>query len=137
MPRNCPKPAVRSFHAIARALALVAMVVQVLFLADHLGAVAAKALGTADADARLGFMEICTGNGIEVVSLGDAGNDSGHDCPICENASVMAFGEPAAMPAPAFPVVAFVAVWGLPAEAHAADARFPGVRPIRGPPAGA
>jgi hypothetical protein len=120
--------------AIARGVALFAMFVQVLFYADHIGAVAAKSTGDAALDARLGFLEICTGNGIEVIGLDGKPVAPEHDCPICENASVLAFGEPVALPIPDFPFVAFVAGWVLPRASHAADMRFPGNRQIRAPP---
>lgn len=122
---------------VARTLALLAMVVQFAFYADHIGAVAAKAFGGSTPGARLGFMEICTGNGIEVIALGEGPVDPAHACPICENASVMAFGEPPAMELPAFALVPFVLAWNLPRATHTAGLRFPGNHPIRAPPADA
>ncbi|WP_281843568.1 DUF2946 family protein [Sinisalibacter aestuarii] len=121
-------------HALVRTVALFAMAVQVLFYADHIGAVAARSTGNAGLDARLGILEICTGNGIELIGPDGQPVPQDHDCPICENASVMAFGEPAAMPSPDFPFVTFAVVWALPLGAHMAEMRFPGEQPIRAPP---
>ncbi|SMH33861.1 hypothetical protein [Maritimibacter sp. HL-12] len=127
-----------SLHAVAgpvaRALALLAMLVQFAFYADHIGAVAVKALGKAAPDARFGFMEICTGNGIEVIALGEGPVDPSHDCPICENASVMAFGEPVSLDSPIFDVVPVEVIRLQFETASLTEARFPGPRPIRGPP---
>jgi len=127
-----------SLHSIAgpvaRVLALLAMLVQFAFYADHIGAVAVKGLGKGSPEARFGFMEICTGNGIEVIALGDGPVDPSHDCPICENASVMAFGEPPAMAQPAFALVTLDLAWTVPPGTEVAELRFPGNRPIRAPP---
>lgn len=119
---------------VARALALLAMLVQFAFYADHVGAVAAKALGKGAPDARFGFMEICTGNGIEVIAIGDGPIDPAHECPICENASVMAFGEPPAMAQPAFVLLPLDLAWTVLPGIEVAELRFPGNRPIRAPP---
>ena len=127
-----------SLHAVAgpvaRALALLALLVQFAFYADHVGAVAAKALGKGAPDARFGFMEICTGNGIEVIAFGDGPVDPSHDCPICENASVMAFGEPVALETPVFDFVRAEVIRLEFDTASLTEARFPGPGPIRGPP---
>lgn len=120
--------------AFARGLALFAMLVQFTFYADHIGAVAAKSASSAGIDARLGVFELCTGNGIKLVNADGTPVDEGADCPICENASVMAFGEPTALPAPVFAFVSFAVAWSLPRGTHATEARFAGAQPIRGPP---
>ncbi|GGD38609.1 hypothetical protein [Sinisalibacter lacisalsi] len=128
-----------SLHAIAgpiaRVAALFAMLVQFAFYADHIGAMAAKATGSGAPDARFGFLEICTGNGIEVIAIGDGPVDPAHACPICENASVMAFGEPPAMALPGFALVPLDMAWEFAPGADTAALRFPGNRPIRAPPA--
>lgn len=135
MRATSPNIASQIVGAVARALALFAMLVQFTFYADHIGAVAGKSTSNAGVDARLGVFELCTGNGIKLVNADGTPVDDDADCPICENASVMAFGEPTALPAPAFPFVAFVVAWTLPVGSHATEARFAGAQPIRGPPA--
>lgn len=120
--------------ALARALALFAMLVQFSFYADHIGAVAGKATGSADLEARLGVFELCTGNGIVLVNADGTPVEGSGDCPICDNASVMAFGEPTAIPAPTLPFVSYVVAWTLPLGTHAAPTRVADTQPIRGPP---
>jgi hypothetical protein len=120
--------------AFAGLVALLSMMVQVVFYADHIGASAARSAGLADPDARLGILEICTGEGVQLITL-DGQPVQGHtDCPICENASVLAFGEPEPLAEPVFPFVAVATVLELPQAEAPAEARFPGAKPIRAPP---
>lgn len=88
--------------ALARALALVAMLLQVVFLAEHLGASAAHDPGRAGAAERLGFLQICTGEGVALfdpasgrVVPGPGGADHG-GCAICASASICSFATPGA-----------------------------------------
>ncbi|WP_157617150.1 DUF2946 family protein [Thioclava pacifica] len=99
-----------------RVLALVAMLLQALFYADHIGAAAAAEFGRAAPGARLGLLQICTGEGIvlmtpdgRVVSNPTApagstghGHGSNSDCAVCSSASVCGFDAPKATPLPIF-----------------------------------
>lgn len=97
-----------------RGLALVAMLLQVLLAADHLGATAGA--GRAAPGARLGLLEICTGEGIVTLSpdgrpVDDPAGPPGHSpppCPVCASASVGPVDAPyaAALPAPGTDVAA-------------------------------
>lgn len=133
--------------APARWLALVAMLVQVLFFAEHLGASAVHGLGQFAPGARLGFLQICTGEGIAlfdpasgriVVQAGQAPPTApGHgDCAVCASAGVCSFASPQAALAPA-PV--FILQAALDAALAAVFGFIPAIaRPghIRAPPQG-
>ncbi|MBZ4022261.1 hypothetical protein CKO11_07300 [Rhodobacter sp. TJ_12] len=86
-----------------RALAVLAMLVQVVFFAEHLGASAVHAAGPLSPGERLGFLQICTGEGIAlydpatgemVTAPGEtAPNDHG-GCAVCASAGVCSFDAP-------------------------------------------
>lgn len=121
--------------AFAQAFALFAMLVQFTFYADHIGANAVSGIGTAGPGERLGFLEICTGDGIGYVNADGTPVAGGHnDCPICTNASILAFGEPVALDTPVFDFVPVETVRVTLDAASLAQARFPGAKPIRAPP---
>ena len=121
--------------AFAQALALFAMLVQFAFYADHIGASAVAGVGAAGPGERLGFLEICTGDGVQLISRDGTPMPAGHgDCPICENASILAFGEPAALVAPAFDFVPVEEIRMVVVAAAVVEVRFPGAQPIRAPP---
>ena len=122
--------------AFAQAFALFAMLVQFVFYADHIGASAVAGVGAATPGARMGILEICTGDGAAYVTADGVVDQDGHgDCPICENASILAFGEPVALDAPVFDIVPVETVRLSLVATSAAEARFPGEQPIRAPPA--
>lgn len=125
--------------------AVFAMVLQVLFTADHLGATLAAESGRAAPGERLGLLEICTGEGIvlmtpdgRVVSTGASGS-GGHSgaqtCPVCASASVCHFAAPdgAAVPILQAALIAPLDVSPMVVAIHV-PAR-PNVTPIRAPPA--
>ncbi len=122
--------------------ALFAMCVQVLFYADHIGAAAAAEMGRAPAGARLGLLQICTGEGIILMTpdgrtVPNAPAHPGHDggqCSVCTSASVCGFDAPPAMAMPIFQAQLIVpARVVLPAPpARILLART--LRPIRAPP---
>lgn len=97
-------PATRARATLVRLVALVAMLFQVAFYADHLGATAAHELGRAPVEARLGFLEICTGAGVQLLDpatgqiVGQAGGapvqPNAPECAVCTSASVCSFDAP-------------------------------------------
>ena len=113
---------------IARFLAMVAMALQVVFLAEHLGASAAKSLGTVPYDAQLGFLELCLGD------EGDGPVRPGPDCPICANSAVMAFGEPAPALGPGLPHSVQTQTLAPCVRARTVFLRIADEQPIRAPP---
>ncbi len=128
-----------------RALALAAMLVQVLFYADHMGASAARAAGVSAAGARLGFLQICTGEGViwatpDGQSLTDspaAPMQSDSVCALCIAASMFSFDNPDAIVVPIFQtdVIATLAL-ELPTVATPRS-RGQQQTPIRAPPVAA
>ncbi|OIP86611.1 MAG: hypothetical protein AUK37_02910 [Rhodobacterales bacterium CG2_30_65_12] len=121
--------------AFAQAFALFAMLVQFALYADHIGAAAVAGIGAAGPGERLGFLEICTGSGVQRVSAdGTPAVDGHNDCPICTNASILAFGEPAALATPVFDFVPVAEIRMVVVATSPAEARFPGAKPIRAPP---
>ena len=121
-------------YSFGKMLAMAAMVLQVLFLTDHLGASAAKAFGKAPVDARLGLMELCTGSEVIVVAADGTPVDQGHDCPICDSVAVMAFGEPAEAPCPTISFDCFADDCEIPNHRQVAVFRLSQQQPIRAPP---
>jgi hypothetical protein len=119
---------------LARMLAVMAMLVQVVFSAEHNGAVAAKSLGGFAPEARFGFIEICTGNGVARILPDGSGPVQGSDCPICSNASVFGFSQPETLDAPALPLLVLSADLQPCTPASLTSAPFPGTKPIRAPP---
>lgn len=115
-------------------LALVAMALQFAFFADHIGANAVAGVGAAGPGERMGFLEICTGDGIVLLSADGTPVAADDGCPICTNAAILAFAAPFAWTAPVFDVVEVARLPHVPVLTAAADARFPGARPIRAPP---
>ncbi|NDR55212.1 hypothetical protein [Aliiruegeria sabulilitoris] len=113
-----------------RVLALVTMVFQVVVTADHLGASAARALGTAPPGTGLGIMEICSGDGVALINLGG----DGQDCPVCVSAAVADFGDSTNATAPDFAIVPLALSLHIPARDDV-PARRPGrAISIRAPP---
>ena len=116
MPALAHLPRLRLASAApARWLGLLAMLVQVLFFAEHLGASAVHGLGQLAPGARLGFLQICTGEGIALLdpASGQIVAQPGQappaapahgDCAVCANAGICAFATPdaAAAPVPVF-----------------------------------
>lgn len=101
-----PRPAAPSLcHVpgwLARAVAILAMLLQVVLAAEHLGAAAVHDLQGGE---RLGFLQLCTGAGealLDPVSgqivAGEAAQgpaSQGHGgCAICSSASICAFAMP-------------------------------------------
>lgn len=117
--------------AFAQAFALFAMLVQFAFYADHIGANAVSGVGASGPGQRMGFLQICTGDGIGYVSADGTGSA---ECPICENASILAFGEPVALAVPVFDFVPVEEIRMVVVATSPAEARFPGEKPIRAPP---
>lgn len=127
----------------AHGFAVFAMVLQVLFTADHLGATLAAESGRAAPGARLGLLEICTGEGIVLMTpdgrVVPTGAPSGHSgtqsCPVCASASVCHFAAPdgAAVPILQADLIAPLDVSPRVAAIHV-PARL-NVTPIRAPPA--
>lgn len=126
--------------SVARALAVVAMLLQAILYAEHLGASAVA--GTAPAGARLGFLQICTGEGVVWMPVGDGVDaervpqTSTHStCPICTSPGVCGFDVPLASAVAAIRPVVFT-----PAARHT-EQRAPvilwlaGLGQIRAPPA--
>ncbi|WP_170952566.1 hypothetical protein [Rhodobacter sp. JA431] len=94
-----------------RALAVLAMLVQVVFFAEHLGASAVHAMGSVTPGERLGFLQICTGEGIAlydpatgkmVTAPGQSlpSPTSHGDCAVCSSAGVCSFDAPTGAVAP-------------------------------------
>lgn len=117
-------------------LALFAMAMQVTASAEHLGASAARALSGAEG-ARLGFLQICTGEGIVEIP-GPAGPDDHHasvTCVVCSFAAGSQTGDGWAV-APALPASSppdtVLAALSAPAAPRAGAAT--GVPAIRAPP---
>lgn len=129
-------PTVRNIlRAFSQAFALFAMLVQFTFYADHIGANAVAGIGAAEPGQRMGLLAICTGEGIGYVAAnGTVPADESSDCPICENASILAFGEPIALDTPVFDFVPVETVRLSLDATSPAEARFPGAKPIRAPP---
>ena len=119
---------------VARWLALVAMALQFAFFADHIGANAVAGLGAAKPGDRMGFLEICTGAGIVLMTPDGTPIASPEGCVVCTNASILAFAAPFAWEAPVFDVVEVARLAHVPVLAAEASARFPGAKPIRAPP---
>jgi len=100
--------------AAARWVAVLAMLVQVVFFAEHLGAAAVHQIGHLAPGARLGFLQICTGEGIALLDPASgkivqppAGPAPSHgECAVCTSASVCSFALPgvaaATLPVPVF-----------------------------------
>ncbi len=126
-------------HRVARRVsgwvALVAMALQFLFFADHIGANAVAGVGAATPGDRMGFLEICTGDGIVLMSPDGTPIAAPDGCVICTNAAILAFVAPFAWEAPVFDRVELARLPQVPVLGSATAARFPGAQPIRAPPA--
>jgi hypothetical protein len=116
-------------------VALVAMALQFAFFADHIGANAVAGVGAAGAGDRMGFLEICTGDGIVLLSADGTPVAAADGCVICASAAVLAFVTPFAWTAPVFDVVEIARLPHVPVLGAETAARFPGAKPIRAPPA--
>lgn len=126
------------------------MLLQVLFYADHIGAAAAAEFGRAAPGARLGLLQICTGEGIvlmtpdgRVVSnpaapAGSSGHGHGasSDCAVCSSASVCGFDAPKATPMPIFAAQLAPAPFLSLRERAGLVLRRTSVQAIRAPPIG-
>ncbi len=121
----------------ARWLALVAMAVQFAFFADHIGANAVAGIGAANPGERMGFLEICTGDGIVHLSPDGTPVAAPDGCVICTNASILAFAAPFDWAPPVFDVVEIARLPHVRVLQAPAAARFPGAKPIRAPPVSA
>lgn len=95
--------------ALARWVAVLAMLIQVVFFAEHLGATAVHAIGKVPVGERMGFLELCTGEGIvwldpltgQTSAPGGApANHGSSDCAVCSSASVCSFDAPASAASP-------------------------------------
>jgi len=122
-------------HPLAGWVALVAMALQFAFFADHIGANAVAGMGAAGPGDRMGFLEICTGDRIVLMSPDGTPIAARDGCVICASAAVLAFVTPFAWTAPAFDVVEIARLPVVPVLGAATAARFPGAKPIRAPPA--
>ncbi|MDV7269955.1 hypothetical protein RYZ20_03470 [Thioclava sp. A2] len=126
----------------ARSLAITAMLFQILLATDHLGATAARSIGRGEAEARLGLLQICTGEGViwvtpdgrPVQAPTEPATSKTASCAVCSSASVCSFDDPsevsvALAAAPVIVPVAYALVdQHIPAQARS-------IRPeIRGPP---
>lgn len=120
--------------AIAQAFALFAMLVQFVFYVDHLGASAVAGVGATGPGERMGLLAICTGEGIQRVNPDGTVEGGSAACPICENASMLAFGESFAVDIPVFDFVPVETVRMSLLATSLAEVRFPGEQPIRAPP---
>jgi len=132
-------PAHRSIrHTTAGLLAawaaLFAMALQFAFLADHIGASAVAGVGAAKPGDRMGVLEICSGDGIVLVSPDGTPAAATDGCLICSNAAILAFVTPFAWDAPVFDVIEVARLPQVPVLRAEAAARFPGAKPIRAPP---
>lgn len=132
-------PGARTTHHSAPGLlagwvAVFAMALQFAFFADHIGASAVAGVGAAQPGARMGLLEICTGDGIVLLSPDGTPVAASDGCVICSNAAILAFVPPFAWAAPVFDVVEVARLPRVPVLAAAATARFPGAKPIRAPP---
>jgi len=122
------------------------MLLQVLFATDHLGATLtteARLAGWAVPGGKLGLLEICTGEGIVLMTPdgrvvqqtgGPAHGGQSHQCAVCASASVCHFAAPdgASLPILAADLIA-PAFASLLARAVLVPARR-SVTPIRAPP---
>lgn len=132
-------PAPRARHRtrpglLAGWIALFSMVLQLAFFADHIGANAVAGVGAAAPGDRMGFLEICTGDGMVVISPDGTPVATPESCPICTSAAILAFAEPFAWEAPVFDATAVARLPHVAALGPRATARFPGTKPIRAPP---
>ncbi|MGD9919513.1 MAG: DUF2946 family protein [Paenirhodobacter sp.] len=130
----------------AQIFAVFAMLLQVAFFADHLGASLAAEVGRAAPGARLGLLQICTGEGVAWITPdgqrvaepgatpGPAQGHAGTSCPVCASASVCSFAAPQAAQLPVF-VADLVAQPALVLHDRAPHAaRRARVTQIRAPP---
>jgi len=121
---------------MARLLAVLAMVMQVLVATAHLGAEAARASGVSEPDVRLGFLEICTGQGIIIIGPSGSTQSGGStaSCAVCASACAYGFDQPveAAEVSDAAFVEAEIVV--LCFAVMAEPVRFLSDGPIRAPP---
>lgn len=139
--------AVKPGH-LARTVAMFAMLLQVLFFAEHAGASAVRAMGHAAPGEKIGFLEICTGEGIVLIPVGSVpssttgpaqgqnhtSGSSSSSCAVCVSASVCGFDTPELTVSLALP---FAAVHDLPsidAPAAIVVLRLLSGGPIRAPP---
>ncbi len=120
---------------IARSFALVAMALQFVFFADHIGASAVAGMGAADPGSRMGVLELCTGDGIVLLAPGGVSDARPDGCAICTNAAILGFAEPFAWTPPVFDAAVAARLPVVRALGSVTIARFPGSRPIRAPPA--
>jgi len=121
---------------IARALAVLAIAMQVLVATAHLAGDAVRSFGGAETYANFAFLEICTGHGIEIINPASSAPSTGGTaaCPVCTSACAFGFDQP--LPAGEAVPVAFAVVdlVAPPVLALPADLRRLTDGPIRAPP---
>ncbi|WP_372841232.1 hypothetical protein [Phaeovulum sp.] len=121
---------------LARMLALLAMLMQILVSTAHIAGAAPSQADAERLDPRFAFLEICTGHGIEVLSPASNSSTAGSSaCAVCTSACVFGFDQP--VPAGGAVPAAFTE---LDLEVPSAFALHAWVRalsdgPIRAPPA--
>ena len=120
-------------RALLRSFALVAMLLQVLFTTDHLGASAVTAFGIKADGIRFGIMEICSGDGVLLIDMSGEGS-GGHDCPVCANAAIADFGDTVDAPQPEAPITALALSWQVPRGTGATMLPLINEHQIRAPP---
>lgn len=122
--------------SIARAVAVLAILMQVLVATAHLAGEAVRSFSAAEEYPSFVFLEICTGQGIEILNPGSNAPSAGGitACPVCSSSCAYGFDQP--LPAGEAVLVA-IAVFDLqapPALALPAEVRRLTDGPIRAPP---
>lgn len=124
--------------SFARALALVAMLLQAVLYAEHAGASAVAAAGHAPEGTRGGFLQICTGEGIILMPVGGAepaSQTGAHSsCPICTSPGACGFDMPQASAAVAFQPAVYAPVARRAEVPAPVSLRLVGLGQIRAPP---
>lgn len=128
----------RARHGVVAWLALFAMVLQALFAAEHVSAMAvSSAIGGPTGDP-LGFLQICTANGVANLDDEDDGpqtpRGNGEPCVLCGSAAVSSAVQatmPAIVDAPLAPIAHSLS---LPAEAPLLQRVACRAGTTRGPP---
>ena len=121
---------------IARALAVLAIAMQVLVATAHLAGDAVRSFGATETYPSFVFLEICTGHGIEIINPASSAPATGGTaaCAVCTSACVFGFDQP--LPAGEAVLVAFAEfdLVAPPVLALPADIRRLTDGPIRAPP---
>lgn len=124
-------------------VALLAMLLQVLFAAEHASAMAA-AIAKGGSDGKpLGFLDICTAQGLLRIPAptGDAGNteapatNNGAGCAVCATAAATGAADmPLANPTASTPTLLLIAVVEASHVGHVETRGFDRTNPVRAPP---